>query len=139
MYLANFNSILQSKKLSLQITTKVLRDGVNSQLERNNTIYICFISFEGPPNGKQKIDKTLVLRIIVAPCLVILIQLGDFFGVMSGQLQYTSEAGRSNEAIQGPDPNLWLDFFKIISKLSCIRSRIGTKLNVALTWKSYKD
>ena len=58
---------------------------------------------------------------------------------MSGQLRYTSEAGRPNEAIQGPDPNLWLDFSKITSKLSCMRSGIGTKSNVALTWKSYKD
>lgn len=58
---------------------------------------------------------------------------------MSGQLRHTSEVGRPDEAIQGPDPKLWLDFSKITGKLSYIRSGIRTKANVALTWKSYKD
>jgi len=138
-YLANFDSISRSEELSLQTTTEVLRDGVDGQSERNNAIYICLIPFEGPPNGKRKIDGTPASRTIVAPCPVVPIQPGDFLGVMSGQLRYTSEAGRPDEATQGPDPNLWLDFSKITSKLSCMRSGIGTKANVALTWKSYKD
>ncbi|KAG4438633.1 hypothetical protein IFR05_005877 [Cadophora sp. M221] len=139
LYLANLDSISRSEELSLQTTTEVLRDGVDGQLERNNAIYICLIPFEGPLNGKRKINGASASRTIVAPCPVVPIQPGDFLGVMSGQLRYTLEAGRLDEAIQGPDPNLWLNFFKITGKLNYMRSGIGTKANVALTWKGYKD
>jgi hypothetical protein len=76
----------------------------------------------------------------VAPCPVIPILPGDFLGVMSGQLRYTPEVGRSDEAIQGPYPKLWLDFSKITGKLSCMRSaELDTEANVTLTWKGYND
>jgi hypothetical protein len=76
----------------------------------------------------------------VAPCPVIPIQPGDFLGVMSGQLRYTPEVGRSDKAIQGPDSKLWLDFSEITGKLSCMRTAaLGTEANVALTWKRYND
>ena len=59
---------------------------------------------------------------------------------MSGQLRYTSEVGRSDKAIQGPDSKLWLDFSEITGKLSYIRTAaLGTEVNVALTWKRYND
>ncbi|KAH8745330.1 hypothetical protein BGZ57DRAFT_778453, partial [Hyaloscypha finlandica] len=59
---------------------------------------------------------------------------GDFLGVMSGQLRYTPEVGRSDKAIQGPDSKLWLDFSEITGKLSCMRTAaLGTEANVALT------
>ena len=139
-YLASFDNTLRPEELSLQNTTDVLRDGVDGLSERNNTIYICLVPYEGPPNGKRKLDGTPASRTVVAPCPVIPIQPGDFLGVMSGQLRYTPEVGRSDKAIQGPDSKLWLDFSEITGKLSCMRTAaLGTEANVALTWKRYND
>lgn len=83
----------------------------------------------------RKLDGTPTSRTVA----VVPIQSRDFLRVISRQLRYTPEVGRSNKAIQGPDPKLWLDFSEITSKLSYIRSAIRTKANVALTWKRYKD
>jgi hypothetical protein len=59
---------------------------------------------------------------------------------MSGQLRYIPEIGRSDKAIQGPYPKLWLDFSKTSGKLSCMRSaELGNEANVTLTWKGYND
>jgi hypothetical protein len=119
-YLASFDSTLRPEELSLQNTADVLRDGVDGLSERNNAIYICLVPYEGPPNGKRKLDGTPASRTVVAPCPVIPIQSGDFLGVMSGQLRYTPEVGRSDKAIQEPDSKLWLDFSEITGKLSCM-------------------
>jgi hypothetical protein len=99
LYLASFSCTLQLEELLLQSTKEVLRDSIDGQSERNNAIYICLVPYEGPPNGKRKLDGTPASRIVVALCLVILILLGDFLGVMLGQLRYTLEVGCSNEAI----------------------------------------
>jgi hypothetical protein len=140
LYLASFGCTLQLEELSLQSTKEVLQDGINDQLERNNAIYICLVPYEGPPNGKRKLDGTPASRIVVALCLVVLILLGDFLRAMLGQLRYTLEVGRSDEAIQGPYLKLWLDFLKITSKLSCMRSaELDNEANVTLTWKRYND
>ncbi|KAF8850019.1 hypothetical protein BDZ45DRAFT_680080 [Acephala macrosclerotiorum] len=139
-YVASFDRPLQPEELSSQSTTEVLRDGIDGQSERNNAIYICLVPYEGPLNGKRKYNGTPASRVVAAPCPVVPILPGDFLGVMSGQLRYTSKLECSDEAIQGPDPKQWLDFSKITGKLSCMRSAdLGTEANVTLTWKKYND
>ena len=98
-YLASFDNTLRPEELSLQNTTDVLRDGVDGLSERNNTLYICLVPYKGPLNRKRKLNKTPTSKTVVAPCPVISIQLGDFLGVMSGQLRYIPEVGRSDKAI----------------------------------------
>jgi hypothetical protein len=77
-------------------------------------------------------DGTPASRMVAAPCP------GDFLGVMSGQLRYTSKLRYSDKAIQGRNPKLWHELSKITSKLSRMRSAdLGTEPNVTLTWKKY--
>ena len=131
-YLASFDRTLQPEELSPQSATEVLRDGIDGQSE--DAVYICLVPHEGPPNGKRKLDGTPASRMAASPCPVVPILQGDFLGVMSGQLRYIPEPGCSHKAIHGPNPKLWLDFPKITSKLSCMRSEdLGTEANVTLT------
>ena len=98
-YLASFDCTLQPDELLSQSTREVLRDGVDGQSERNNTIYICLIPYEGPPNRKRTHNGAPASRVVAAPCPVVPILPGDFLGVMSGQLRYTLEPGCSDKAI----------------------------------------
>jgi hypothetical protein len=139
LYLAS-NYPSRPEDFSPQSTGDVIRDGINGESERNKAMYMCLVPYEGPPNGKGKLNGTPASRIVVAPCPVVPILPGDFLGVMSGQLRYTPEPVCSNKAIPGPCPNLWLDFSKITGKLSCMRStELDKEANVMLTWKRYNE
>jgi len=94
------------KDPSPQSTKDVLRFGIDGQSERNKAVYIYLVPYEGPCNGKQKLDGTPASRIVVALCPVAPILPGDFLGVMSGQLRYTLESIYSDKAILGLYPNL---------------------------------
>ena len=139
-YLASFDCTLRPEELSSQSTRDILRHGIDGQSECNKAIYICLVPYEGPLNGKRKSDGTPASSIVVAPCPVVPILPGDFLGVMSGQLRYTLEVSGSSKAIQGPHPNLWLDFSQTSGKLSCMRpAELDNEANAILTWKRYND
>jgi hypothetical protein len=138
LYLTDLHCASTSEELSSQSTKDVLRDGIIGDSDHNKAIFICLVPYEGAPNGKRRIDGTPASRTVVAPCPIVPISPGDFLGVMSGKLRYTSEVGRSNNAIQGPYPKLWLDFSKITGKLSCMKAaESANEPNVTLTWKRY--
>ena len=98
-YLASFDRMLQPEELSPHSTTEILRDVIDGQSERNNAVYICLVHYKEPLNGKRKLDRTLASKTVTSSCLVVLILLRDFLGIMSGQLRYTLEPRCSDKAI----------------------------------------
>jgi len=103
----------------------------------NKAIYIFLIPYKGPFNPrKRKIGGKLVSNITVAVCLIVLVVLKDFLGVLLRQVRYATKVGNITKYVQGPLPNLWLDFLKFISRLSCMKiAEKDDKINVKLSWK----
>ena len=94
------------KPTSTKSNIRVLRHGINGQLDRNMYIYISLIPYKG------KLDKiTLSIKaastdlLAVAP--LVPIAPGDFLGTFPGRLRYTD--CKPARAIKGPVRNLWLD------------------------------
>jgi hypothetical protein len=82
-YLAHFDRTFLPDELSSQSITEVLRDGIDGQSERNNAVYVCLVPYEGPPNGKRKLDGTPASRVVASPCPVVPICQGTSLHVMS--------------------------------------------------------
>ena len=103
----------------------------------NKVIYIFLIPYKGPSNPKKRdIRGKPVSNITVAVCPIVLVVLRDFLGVMLRQVRYLTKVGNITKYIQGPLPNLWLDFSKFTSRLSCIKiAEKDNKINVKLSWK----
>ena len=89
---------------------------------RNKAIYVFLVPYEGPPNPKKrKFNGDPVSTIAVAVCPIIPVLSGDFLGVMSGRVRYTTDVGTPAKYVQGPLPNLWLDFSQFTGRLSCMK------------------
>jgi hypothetical protein len=103
----------------------------------NKAIYVFLIPYEGPPNPKKrKYNGELASITAVAVCPIVPVLLGDFLGVMSGRVCYTTEVDDNAKYIQGPLPNLWLDFSHFTGRLSCMEVAENDDANVRLNWKS---
>jgi len=118
----------------LLIETEINLDGDDPL---NKVIYIFLIPYKGPSNPKKRdIRGKPVSNITVAVCPIVLVVLRDFLGVMLRQVRYLTKVGNITKYIQGPLPNLWLDFSKFTSRLSCIKiAEKDNKINVKLSWK----
>jgi hypothetical protein len=101
----------------------------------NKAIYIFLIPYKGPSNPKKrKIRRELVFNITIAICLIVLVVLRDFLGVLLRKLCYTTKVSNITKYVQGPLPNLWLNFSKFTSRLSCIKiTEKDNKINVKLS------
>jgi hypothetical protein len=105
---------------------------------RNKAIYVFLIPYKGLPNPKKrKLNGELASIRAVAVCPIVPVLSGDFLGVMSGRVRYTTEIGTPAKYIQGPLLNLWLDFSHFTGRLSCMKVvENGDDVNVQLNWKS---
>ena len=103
----------------------------------NKAIYIFLIPYEGPSNPKKRnIQGKPVSNITVAVCPIVPVVPGDFLGVLSGKVRYATEVGNITKYVQGPSPNLWLDFSKFTGRLSCMKiAEKDDEINVKLSWK----
>ena len=125
----------------MSVTSSNLPTKTEISLDRDNplnkAIYIFLIPYKGPFNPrKRKIRGKLVFNITVAICLIIFIVLKDFLGVLLRKVRYTTKVGNITKYVQGPLLNLWLNFSKFISRLSCIKiAEKDDKINVKPSWK----
>ena len=73
----------------------------------NKAIYIFLIPYKGLSNPKKrKIKGKLVFNITMVICLIVLVVLKDFLGIMLRQVCYLTKVSNITKYIQGLLPNL---------------------------------
>lgn len=132
-YLARHNL----KATSGKPNAHVLRYGIKGDLGRNKVIYIALIPYEGVSRKETSSSEPASIELLaVAP--LISISLGDFLGIISGQLQYVDK--QPERVIKGPVQGLWLNYSKVPSILSRMKVvKAGEKTNVCLAWEGVNE
>lgn len=103
------------KPTSTKSNIHVLRYGIKGQFDRNKSIYISLIPYEGQSDKRTFSNKTASTELLaVAPSVAV--APGDFLGLFPGRLRYTDE--KPTRAISGPASNLWLDYSQVMGKLN---------------------
>ncbi|KAH8650269.1 hypothetical protein BGZ60DRAFT_421646 [Tricladium varicosporioides] len=125
------------KPTSTKSNTHVLRYGIKSQLDRNKSIYVSLIPYEGQSNKRTFSNKTASTELLaVAP--LVAIAPGEFLGLFPGRLRYTDH--KPTRAISGPVSNLWLDYSEVMGKLNKIKvAKDGEVTNVCLAWEGVNE
>jgi hypothetical protein len=100
---ANSNIKPSSRKSNIHI----LRYGLKGQPERNKSIFIGLVPYEGE-SGKRTLGSRSASRDLLAVAPLIPISPGDFLGIFAGRLRYTDQ--KPIRSIPGPIPKLWLDY-----------------------------
>jgi hypothetical protein len=122
---------------STKSNAHVLRHGIKGQLERNKSIFINFIPYEGTSDKRTFSNKTASTELLaVAP--LVTVTPGDFLGIFPGRLRYTD--AKPARAIGGPISNLWLDYSEVMGKMNQIRvAKAGEITNVCLAWEGVNE
>ena len=125
------------KPTSAKSNIHIIRHGIKGQLDRNKSIYVSLVPFEGKPDKMTFSNKPASTELLaVAP--LVAVTPGDFLGIFPGQLRYTS--GKPIRAISGPLPNLWLDYSEVMGKLNRIKvAKPGDMTNVCLAWEGVNE
>jgi len=102
--------------------------GIKSQLDRNKSIYISFVPYEGQSDKWTFSNKTASTKLLAIAPLVIIAS-GDFLGLFPGRLRYVDQ--KPTRVINGPVSNFWLDYSEVIGKLNKIKiTKAGKVTNV---------
>jgi hypothetical protein len=125
------------KPTSAKSNVHVLRNGINGQLNRNKSIYISLVPFEGESDKVTFSNKAASTDLLaVAP--LVAVAPGDFLGVFPGRLRYTDR--KPPRALGGPILNLWLDYSEVRGKLNRIKvAKVGEVSNVCLAWEGVNE
>ena len=117
--------------------THVLRHGIRGQLDRNKSVYVSLVPYEGESDKKTFGNKAASSELLaVAP--LVAVAPGDFLGIFPGRLRYTDQ--KPTRAIKGPVSNLWLDYSEVMGKLSKIKvAKTGQMTNVCLAWEGVNE
>jgi hypothetical protein len=122
---------------STESNIHILRYGIKGELDRNKSIFISFVPYEGKSDRRTLSNKTASTELLaVAP--LIGIAPGDFLGILPGRLRYTHQ--KPPRAIGGPVSNLWLDYSEVMGKLNKIKvAKDGEVSNVCLAWEGVNE
>jgi len=132
-FLANHNL----KPTSAKSNTHILRYGIKGQLDRNKSIYVSLVPYEGHSDKRTFSSKTASTELLAVVPLVAVTP-GDFLGLFPGRLRYTDQ--KPARAISGPVPNLWLDYSEVMGKLNKIKvAKAGEMANVCLAWEGVNE
>ena len=132
-FLANYSL----KPTSGKLNTYVLRHGIKGQLDRNKSIYVSLVPYKGQSDKRTFSNKTASTELL-AIALLVAIAPGDLLGLFPGQLRYTDQ--KLTRAINGPVPNLWLDYSEVMGKLNKIKvAKAGEMTNVCLAWEGVNE
>jgi hypothetical protein len=113
-FLADHSLIPTSTKSNIH----VLRHGIKGELDRNKSIFISFVPYEGDSDKETTRNRTASTKLLtVAP--LVAVAPGDFLGIFPGRLRYTNQ--KPTTAIRGPVSNLWLDYSEVKGKLNKIK------------------
>ena len=132
-FLADHSLIPTSTKSNIHI----LRYGIKGELDRNKSIFISFVPYEGDSDKETTRNKTASTKLLtVAP--LVAVAPGDFLGIFPGRLRYTNQ--KPTTAIRGPVSNLWLDYSEVRGKLNKIKvAKAGEMTNVCLAWEGVNE
>jgi hypothetical protein len=79
------------KPTSTKSNIHVLCHGIEGQLDRNKSIFINFVPYEGTSDKRTFSNKTASTKLLaVAP--LVAIAPGDFLGIFPGRLRYTAKS-----------------------------------------------
>jgi hypothetical protein len=99
------------KPTSTKSNTHILRHGIKGQLDRNKSIFINFIPYEGSSDKRTFSNKAASTELLaIAP--LVTVAPGDFLSIFPGRLRYTDT--KPARAIGGLIPNLWLDYSEVM-------------------------
>ncbi|KAN0101933.1 hypothetical protein V8E51_012443 [Hyaloscypha variabilis] len=132
-FLANHNLKPSSTKSNIH----VLRHGIKGQLDRNKSIYVSLVPYEGQSDRRALSNKAALTELLaVAP--LVAVAPGDFLGLFPGRLRYTDQ--KLMRAVSGPVPNLWLDYSDVMGKLNKVKvAKAGEMTNVYLAWEGVNE
>ena len=133
----NFLTNHSPQPTSGKSNTHVLRHGIKGQLDRNKSVYVSLVPYEGESDKKTFGNKAASNELLaVAP--LVAVAPGDFLGIFPGRLRYTDQ--KPTRAIKGPVSNLWLDYSEVMGKLSKIKvAKTGQMTNVCLAWEGVNE
>jgi hypothetical protein len=101
----NFLSNNSPQPISGKSNIHVLCHGIKGQLDRNKSVYVSLVPYEGEVDKKTFGNKAASSELLaVAP--------GDFLGIFPGRLRYTDQ--KPTRAIKGPVLNLRLDYSEVM-------------------------
>jgi hypothetical protein len=125
------------KPTSSKSNIYILRHSIKSQLDRNKSVYVSLVPYEGESDKKTFENKAASNKLLaVAP--LVAAALRDFLSIFPSRLRYTDQ--KPIRAIKGPVSNLWLDYSEVIRKLSKIKViKTGQMTNVCLTWEGVNE
>ncbi|KFY02661.1 hypothetical protein O988_02001 [Pseudogymnoascus sp. VKM F-3808] len=125
------------KPTSTKSNTHVLRHGIKGQPDCNKSIYISLIPYEGKSDNITLGRKAASTDLLAVTPLVAIAP-GDFLGIFPGRLRYTD--CKPARAIEGPVPNLWLDYLEVMGKLNKIKVAKDDEVsNVCLAWEGVNE
>ena len=115
----------------------VLHHSIKGQLDRNKSIYVSLVPYEGHSDKRTFSSKTALTELFTI-ILLVAVTPGDFLGLFLRRLRYTDQ--KPARAISGPVPNLWLDYSEVMGKLNKIKvAKAGEMANVCLTWEGVNE
>jgi hypothetical protein len=125
------------KPTSTKSNIHVLRHGIKGHPDRNKSIYISLIPYEGKSDNITLGRKAASTDLLAVTPLVAIAP-GDFLGIFPGRLRYTD--CKPARAIEGPVPNLWLDYLEVMGKLNKIKVAKDDEVsNVCLAWEGVNE
>jgi hypothetical protein len=133
----NFLANHSMKPTSGKSNIHVLRHGIKGQLDRNKSIYVGLVPYNGESGKMAFKNKTASTELLLVASLVPVAP-GDFLGIFPGQLRYTEQ--KPTRAIKGPVPGLWLDYSEVMGKLNKMKvAKAGEMTNVCLAWEGVNE
>jgi hypothetical protein len=125
------------KPTSTKSNIHVLHHGIKGWPDRNKSIYISLIPYEGKSDNITLGRKAASTDLLAVTPLVAIAP-GDFLGIFPGRLRYTDR--KPTRAIEGPVPNLWLDYLEVMGKLNKIKVAKDDEVsNVCLAWEGVNE
>jgi hypothetical protein len=123
-FLANYSL----KPTSTKSNIHVLRYGIKGQLDRNKSIYVSLVPYEGQYDRRTFSNKAASTELLaVAP--LVAVAPGDFLGLFPRRLRYRDQ--KPTRAVNRPVPNLRLDYLEVMGKLNKIKvAKAGKMTNV---------
>ena len=133
----NFLANHSMKPTSGKSNIHVLRHGIKGQLDRNKSIYVGLVPYDGESGKMAFKNKTASTKLLLVAPLVPVAP-GDFLGIFPGQLRYTEQ--KPTRAIKGPVLGLWLDYSEVMGKLNKMKvAKAGEMTNVCLAWEGVNE
>jgi hypothetical protein len=134
----HFMASCNLKPTSTKSNVHLLRYGIKGELDRNKSIYISLVPFEGK-SDRPTLSGKAASNDLLAVAPMVTVAPGDFLGIFPGRLGYTHQ--KPVRAIGGPVPDLWLDFSEVMGKLNNKMkvAKEGEVSNVCLAWEGVNE